>query len=123
MLLKYTPYYFTSFVKDVHCVLCVTGKQDAVDATLETLNVISEPLKSMARMMVDVCAYAGSVNELVFICVCNSTEKCNIQFKSLKFHCSLKLLIFVNFAGTGNVLKVQHLLHVCSEHDDSKDQV
>ena len=25
--------------------------------------------------------------------------------------------------GTGNVLKVQHLLHICSEHDDSKDQV
>lgn len=37
-----------------------TGKQDAVDATLEALNVISEPLKSMARMMVDVCAYAGT---------------------------------------------------------------
>ncbi|XP_078333665.1 26S proteasome non-ATPase regulatory subunit 2-like [Crassostrea virginica] len=62
--------------------LAYLGKQDAVDATLEALNVISEPLKSMARMMVDVCAYAG----------------------------------------TGNVLKVQHLLHVCSEHDDSKDQ-
>lgn len=73
--------------------------------------------------MVDVCAYAGSVHELVFICVFNSKKKCYVQFKSLKFHWSLKLLVFVNFAGTGNVLKVQHLLHVCSEHDDSKDQV
>jgi len=25
--------------------------------------------------------------------------------------------------GTGNVLKVQHLLHICSEHYDIKDQV
>lgn len=48
--------------------------------------MISEPLKSMARMMVDVCAYAGSVHELVFICVYNSKKKCNVQFKSLKFH-------------------------------------
>lgn len=61
--------------------LTFTGKQDAVDATLMALEVISEPLKSMATMLVDVCAYAG----------------------------------------TGNVLKIQHLLHVCSEHDESKD--
>ena len=27
------------------------------------------------------------------------------------------------YAGTGNVLKVQHLLHICSEHYDTKDQV
>ncbi|XP_041365311.1 26S proteasome non-ATPase regulatory subunit 2-like [Gigantopelta aegis] len=62
--------------------LAFLGKQDAVDATLMALEVIGEPLKSMASMLVDVCAYAG----------------------------------------TGNVLKIQHLLHVCSEHDDSKDQ-
>ena len=58
-----------------------TGKQDAVEATLMTLEVIAEPLKSMATMLVDVAAYAG----------------------------------------TGNVLKIQHLLHVCSEHDTTKD--
>ncbi|ESO97305.1 hypothetical protein LOTGIDRAFT_187615 [Lottia gigantea] len=58
------------------------GKQDAVDATLVALEVVGEPLKSMATVLVDVCAYAG----------------------------------------TGNVLKVQHLLHLCSEHDDAKDQ-
>lgn len=62
--------------------LCYLGKQDAVDATLVALEVISEPLKSMACTLVDVCAYAG----------------------------------------TGNVLKIQHLLHICSEHDDSKDK-
>ncbi|KAK7098872.1 26S proteasome non-ATPase regulatory subunit 2-like [Littorina saxatilis] len=62
--------------------LCYLGKQEAVEATLMALEVVSEPLKSMATILVDVCAYAG----------------------------------------TGNVLKVQHLLHICSEHDDSKDQ-
>nr|KAG5694635.1 hypothetical protein BaRGS_014730 [Batillaria attramentaria] len=62
--------------------LCYLGKQEAVEATLVALEVVAEPLKSMATIMVDVCAYAG----------------------------------------TGNVLKVQHLLHICSEHDDSKDQ-
>ncbi|XP_067655757.1 26S proteasome non-ATPase regulatory subunit 2-like [Haliotis asinina] len=62
--------------------LTYLGKQDSVDATLVALEVVGEPLKSMATMLVDVCAYAG----------------------------------------TGNVLKIQHLLHICSEHDDSKDQ-
>ncbi|CAL1538285.1 unnamed protein product [Lymnaea stagnalis] len=61
--------------------LAFLGKQDACDATLVALEVIAEPLCSMATMLVDVCAYAG----------------------------------------TGNVLKIQHLLHVCSEHDESKD--
>ena len=27
------------------------------------------------------------------------------------------------YAGTGNVLKVQQLLHICSEHYEAKDQV
>ncbi len=27
------------------------------------------------------------------------------------------------YAGTGNVLKIQHLLHICSEHYETKDQV
>lgn len=58
------------------------GKQESVDATLAALEVVGEPLKSMAYMLVDVCAYAG----------------------------------------TGNVLKVQELLHLCSEHDEKKDQ-
>lgn len=26
------------------------------------------------------------------------------------------------YAGTGNVLKIQHLLHLCSEHYESKDE-
>ncbi|XP_012937202.1 26S proteasome non-ATPase regulatory subunit 2 [Aplysia californica] len=61
--------------------LAFLGKQDAADATLMALEVVAEPLKSMASMLVDVAAYAG----------------------------------------TGNVLKIQKLLHVCSEHDEAKD--
>ena len=26
------------------------------------------------------------------------------------------------YAGTGNVLKIQHMLHICSEHFDNKDE-
>lgn len=36
------------------------GKQEAVDATLMALEVIAEPLKSMAQLLVEVCAYAGN---------------------------------------------------------------
>jgi len=65
--------------------LAYLGKQDAVDATLETLKVVSQPLSQWASVMVDICAYAG----------------------------------------TGNVLKIQNLLHICSEHfeaDKGKDE-
>jgi len=62
--------------------LAFMGKQDAAEATLMALEVVSEPLKSQAKMLVDVAAYAG----------------------------------------TGNVLKIQHLLHVCSEHEETKDK-
>lgn len=72
--------------------LCYLGKQEGADAVIAALEVISEPFKSYATTVVDICAYAG----------------------------------------TGNVLKVQHLLHICSEHyegpsaassdkDDKKD--
>ncbi|XP_044775989.1 26S proteasome non-ATPase regulatory subunit 2 isoform X3 [Neomonachus schauinslandi] len=52
------------------------------DAILAALEVVSEPFRSFANTLVDVCAYAGS----------------------------------------GNVLKVQQLLHICSEHFDSKEK-
>lgn len=53
-----------------------TGRQDSVDTVTMALHVVAEPLRSMATMLVDVCA----------------------------------------FAGTGNVLKIQQLLHICSEY-------
>merc|ERR1711994_192242 len=75
--------------------LCYLGKQDAAEATMAALEVISEPFRQMAVTLVEICAYAG----------------------------------------TGNVLKIQQLLHICSEHyeqdkeapkekkkDDKKDE-
>ncbi|XP_074660514.1 26S proteasome non-ATPase regulatory subunit 2-like [Tubulanus polymorphus] len=56
--------------------LTYLGKQEAADAVTAALQVVAEPMKSMASLLVDVCAYAG----------------------------------------TGNVLKIQNLLHICSEH-------
>ncbi|XP_054714152.1 26S proteasome non-ATPase regulatory subunit 2-like [Uloborus diversus] len=62
--------------------LCYLGKQEASDAIIAALEVLNEPFKSMAKTMVDICAYAG----------------------------------------TGNVLKVQNLLHICSEHYETTDK-
>merc|ERR1719361_272060 len=56
--------------------LCYLGKQDAAEATMAALEVISEPFRQMAVTLVEIRAYAG----------------------------------------TGNVLKIQQLLHICSEH-------
>jgi len=56
--------------------LIFLGRQDAADATLETLKVIEHPIARSAEILVEVCAYAA----------------------------------------TGNVLKVQSMLHVCAEH-------
>merc|ERR1711994_1120256 len=56
--------------------LCFLGKQEAAEAMAAALEVLSEPFQSMAKTLVDICAYAG----------------------------------------TGNVLKIQNLLHICSEH-------
>ena len=39
--------------------LHITGKQEEVDATIETLKVVQGPFSHWARVMVDVCAYAG----------------------------------------------------------------
>lgn len=65
--------------------LCYLGKQEAAEATVATLEVLSDPFQSMAKTLVDICAYAG----------------------------------------TGNVLKIQSLLHICSEHHEpaEKDDV
>jgi len=59
--------------------LTYLGRQDMIEAPIAALEVISEPYRSMATTLVDICAYAG----------------------------------------TGNVLKIQNLLHICSEHYDS----
>ncbi|XP_072163090.1 26S proteasome non-ATPase regulatory subunit 2-like [Diadema setosum] len=62
--------------------LTYLGKQEAVEATLAALDVLPDPYKEFAKILVDVIAYAG----------------------------------------TGNVLKVQHLLHICSEHIEEEEE-
>ncbi|ETE59186.1 26S proteasome non-ATPase regulatory subunit 2 [Ophiophagus hannah] len=64
------------------CGIVNSGKGEAIEAILAALQVVSEPFRSFANTLVDICAYAGS----------------------------------------GNVLKVQQLLHICSEHFDSKEK-
>ena len=39
--------------------LTYLGKQEAADAVIAALQVIPEPAKSMATLLVDICAYAG----------------------------------------------------------------
>jgi hypothetical protein len=40
-------------------VFSLSGRQDEADAMLAALEVLTEPYKSMAVTLVDVCAYAG----------------------------------------------------------------
>ena len=64
--------------------LLFLSRQDASDATIETLKAIEHPVSREAQILVDACSYAG----------------------------------------TGNVLKIQSLLHDCAEHvtPDSKKE-
>lgn len=43
----------------------IIGKQEGADAIIAALEVLNEPFKSMAKTMVDICAYAGE-NFIVF---------------------------------------------------------
>ncbi|TPX37187.1 hypothetical protein SmJEL517_g01072 [Synchytrium microbalum] len=62
--------------------LLFLGKQDACEATLETLKAIETPLAKQAGVLVEAVAYAA----------------------------------------TGNVLKVQHMLHLCNDHLDAEKE-
>lgn len=39
--------------------LVFSGRQDSIEAILAALDVLPEPMKSVANVLVDVCAYAG----------------------------------------------------------------
>ncbi|KAI9261388.1 armadillo-type protein [Phascolomyces articulosus] len=62
--------------------LLYLGRQDASDATIETLKAIEHPLGKQAEVLVEVLSYAG----------------------------------------TGNVLKVQKMLHICNDHIDKEKE-
>ncbi len=62
--------------------LLYLGRQDAADATIETLKAVESPIGKQALVLVDVCS----------------------------------------FAGTGNVLKIQSMLHHCYDHLDPEKE-
>jgi len=62
--------------------LLFLGKQEASEATLETLKVIEHPLAKQVAVLVEACSYAG----------------------------------------TGNVLKIQKMLHYCNDHLDPEKE-
>ncbi|EJT99331.1 26S proteasome regulatory complex non-ATPase subcomplex Rpn1 subunit [Dacryopinax primogenitus] len=62
--------------------LLYLGRQEAADATIETLRAIEHSLAKQAQILVDICAYAG----------------------------------------TSNVLKVQQMLHYCTDHITKEDK-
>lgn len=41
-----------------------TGRQEASDATIETLKAIPHPISQQAQTLVDLCSYAGTSNVL-----------------------------------------------------------
>lgn len=76
-----SEYYALHSINVFNNIFFLTGKQEAVEATLEALKVVPQPLGKWASILVEICAYAG----------------------------------------TGNVLKIQKLLHICSEHFEHKE--
>ncbi|GAA5839665.1 hypothetical protein JCM5353_003335 [Sporobolomyces roseus] len=62
--------------------LLYLGRQEASDATIETLKAVEAPLGKVSLVLVDMCSYAG----------------------------------------TGNVLKIQSALHLCTDHIDAEKE-
>ena len=73
------------------------GKQEAAEVSVEALKAVPEPFSSFATVLLEICAYAGMV---IMRGVANYTV----------------------VIGTGNVLKIQSLLHICSEYFGEDDK-
>lgn len=78
---------------------------------MAALEVVSEPFRSFANTLVDICAYAGELGLLRW-------GRQEWVLGPLPAHPGPLL----PSPGSGNVLKVQQLLHICSEHFDSKEK-
>lgn len=83
------------------------GKGEAIETTLAALQVVPEPFRSFGNTLVDVCAYAGEsvLSQLTRFVLKHTPNRSSVRV-----------------SGSGNVLKVQQLLHICSEHYDIKDK-
>ena len=77
---------------------------------MEAVKAMADPLSSFVSVLLDTCAYAGETLSHVLLCFLLTL----ILFLLLLF--LLLLLLFHLFLGTGNVLKIQALLHICSEY-------
>lgn len=94
-----------------------SGKGEAIETTLAALQVVPEPFRSFANTLVDICAYAGQFYVRLLSAVDVWT---NFQRTIFSFVCCC-MFHFV-LSGSGNVLKVQQLLHICSEHYEAKEK-
>lgn len=126
-----------SFLPSLHDISALTlcslssGKGEAIETTLAALQVVPEPFRSFANTLVDICAYAGQHQSfshskviLLFAHVqlsVNQSADLIVPFPSLVItHCHD--LPHPPPPGSGNVLKVQQLLHICSEHYEAKEK-
>lgn len=87
--------------------LCL-GRQDDSDVILATLTALPEPMRSLTALMCDICAYAGAFHVA--------------QLKLKSFVSIFVKSFFILISGTGNVLKIQQLLHALSDKYEMEDK-
>ena len=87
--------------------LLFLGKQEASEAALETLKVIESPIIPQVQVLINTLAYAG---EPSFDLLLTSLHDSQAQTRCLPLQ------------GTGNVLKVQEMLHICNDHLDKEEE-
>jgi len=79
--LKHALLIVTLRLSEFKCIiLSFPGKQEAVDTVLMALQVVPEPLKGFATILVEVCAYAGKLEfgELLII-LFDLVASCRLQ--------------------------------------------
>jgi 26S proteasome regulatory subunit N1 len=85
----------------------LTGYGRVWQVALATLQTLPGPSGKIAQVVVETCAYAGIATREGF---------------SFAQSCRGLTAGRVPLAATGNVLKIQHLLHLCSEHFDTEKE-
>lgn len=108
-----------------------SGKGEAIETTLAALQVVPEPFRSFANTLVDICAYAGQFFSMEAVDLClfvdqSAVEVCTNLMAEQPFPSFVAVRVssskFLFVLGSGNVLKVQQLLHICSEHYEAKEK-
>ena len=117
--------------------LLFLGKQQAAEVTLATLETLGGTFGKIACILVDCCAYAGELSRADGRLLCmvsaqprfllQSVSRCPAFAKAgdiISMTGSTPFTIVPPYwvIGTGNVLKIQKLLHTCSEHFDTEKE-